>query len=116
MDWKYIMYHKNEDHRVPIIFPNFLAHVDVARRVNGLVSEGGRYYTPIISAGFLSGLGVTGVHGLSETLGDLKSNPTDAAIINLMQYEAGRESTLPGVEKMVLIAVIKNLMDRVEQL
>lgn len=120
-DWKYISYLAN-DQQLPIIFPNDLIHEEVNQYMGMAVREHVITQRPkdwtsgVLSAGFISGLAVTGVHGLSESMGNLRSREPDASIINLMPYDHGRESMVPGIEKMLLLKQVEHLMNRIKQL
>jgi len=95
--------------KVPVIFPNHVNHVDVAQRLNRVMSAEGRRSAPVDSAGFISGLMITGTHGESESLGGLKSRgDIDRKVINEMPYCAGREGGL-DIEAMMIEAVIRQL-------
>lgn len=91
---KYIMLETENGQKLPIIFPDVLTHSLVAgaiqlavdalspekdlrpQQCERLLASGS---APPVSAGFISlGLDVT-VSGLSESLGELKHNPSDAA-------------------------------------
>ncbi len=120
-DWKYIMFEANGA-QVPIIFPGHLIHADVAKAIGYAVREHviraqpNNWSSKLVSAGFVSGLAATGVHGKSESLDNLASVETDASTINLMPYEAGQPSMMPNIEQMLLLKLIEHLMDRIKQL
>src|SRR6185436_3094189 len=119
-DWKYIMFEANGQ-LTPVIFPGELIHADVAKAMGYIVrqqvirAKPNNWSSKLVSAGFISGLAVTCVHGKSESLDDLPSVDTDASIINLMPYEAGRESQMANIEPMLLIKIIEHLMARIKE-
>jgi hypothetical protein len=94
---KYIVLETKDGARLPIIFPEMLTHCFVAgamqlvldtldpkkdlrpKQLDALLSAGGH---PVVSAGFVA-LDVARIHGKSESLGDLESNPADAGRIVL---------------------------------
>lgn len=73
--------------KVPIIFPPFMVHADVAKVLTDvLVALHGMTDVKIVSAGELD-LAVD-VHGRSSTL-NIDSNPEDKATIELYRYMFG---------------------------
>lgn len=112
-DWKYIMWEANGA-KIPVIFPNALIHSDVADGMSRVIrqhviAEGRNdWSSKVLSAGFVSGMIVTGVHGESESMGGMKSIEDDRAVINTWPYTQGREDLL-GVEATVIEAVRRNL-------
>lgn len=99
MDWKYIMFEANGS-KLPVIFPPSVIHSTMAEGIQHsirrhVIDEApGRWSSKPISAGFISTLLVTGVHGDSETL-NLKSVEDDRRIINEWPYCAGRDDGIP---------------------
>ena len=93
---------------VPIIFPNVLTHSEVARsagmavRQHVIAANRDNWSSKVISAGFLTNLITTGVHGKSESL-DIASSELDRQIINEWPYANGRIDGLP-VEHMMFEA------------
>lgn len=120
-DWKYVMFEANGT-LVPIIFPNRVVHEDIHRAAGYAIRQmvikerPNNWSSKVVSAGFLSSLAVTGVHGKSESMGNVKSIETDASIINLMPYDNGMESMMPQVEPMLLLKIVEQLMDRIKEL
>lgn len=121
-DWKYIMFEANGA-LVPVIFPNRVIHKQMERGAGHAIREmviaekPNNWSSKVLSAGFVSGLAVTGVHGMSESMGNIKSIETDASIMNRMPYEHGADSILgPGIESMLLLKTIEHLMDRIKEL
>lgn len=111
-DWKYIAYDIAYGRRVPIIFPDIFNHVDVARRLNPLASNGGRQSAPVVSAGFIAGLAVTSVYGQSESLDGLKCDDLDTEVINTMPVQHGlTDALMPGMESLILMKHVEKIMD-----
>lgn len=112
-DWKYVMFEANGQ-MMPIIFPPALIHEDVADAVHRVVrqhvidSSPGNWSSRIVSAGFLSGMIVTGTHGKSESLNNLAAREEDRKIINNWPYCSGMEGGI-DVEAMVIEAVKRGL-------
>lgn len=106
-DWKYVMWEANGA-MVPILFPNTLIHAEVARYAGGAVRQHviatrpNNWSSSVVSAGFVSSLLVTGVHGESETLG-IKSREEDRGFINTWPYTHGMEDVM-GMEPMMFEA------------
>lgn len=75
---KYIMLETALGQKLPIIFPTTFNHVDIAAVTKVLLERRQEVSSECVSAGFVElGDNVT-VHGESESLGGLKSRPTDA--------------------------------------
>lgn len=112
---KYIMWQVG-DSKVPIIFPDHLIHKDIeagtARAVRNLWRASGmKTDSPqVVSAGFIPAMAVVSTQGESETLG-IKSDPADAKIINMWDYEFGRESIFPGMTGVVIAKTAEMLIE-----
>lgn len=112
-DWKYIMWEAN-GYKVPVIFPNVLIHADVAQYMGHVIREHvvreqrGNWSSKVESAGFLSGMIVTGVHGESESMGGVKSVESDRTVINTWPYAYGRDDCVMS-EQLIIEAVKRNL-------
>lgn len=112
-DWKYVVFQAN-DQKLPIIFPNDLIHKDVADAVHRAIrqhviqAQPDNWISKPVSAGFLSGMVVTGVHGRSESM-DLRRDEHDRALINTFPYCFGRQDGMPVAESLVIEAVKRNL-------
>ena len=83
---------------IPIIFPDLLVHSEVSkaiiRMIRSEVPDGRRREVETISAGFFSSLDIgkdkVYCHGLSESLGGLKSRPLeDSTLISTFDYLHG---------------------------
>jgi hypothetical protein len=110
-DWKYIAYTADYSRRIPIIFPGILNHVDVARRLNPLIGQGGRISAPITSAGFLSSLIAGKAYGSSESLDGLGHDGLDSEVINTMPVQHGLvDAFLPGIETMIMMKHVEGLL------
>lgn len=113
-DWKYIMWEANGA-KVPVLFPNVLIHSDVADMMSVVIrdhvitSQRSNWSSQVISAGFISQLLVTGVHGKSETL-ELGSDEGDRSIINTWPYTNGQED-LMGIEPLMFEAFKRAMED-----
>lgn len=84
---KYIMFIKKEQgltRKIPIIFPESLAHIDVAKALSNLTGT-----SKICSAGTVD-LIVEGVHGKSTSIG-IGSHIEDIDIIESFDYKFGIE-------------------------
>lgn len=116
---KYIMV-EDKGSLYPIIFPDELAHSDVATAIVRMIRHSGLHgskpperdivaRTP--SAGFLN-LTVTSVHGESESLG-LSAYPQDRTLINVRDYNAGHPSPLDSsTEKMLMLRTAGALVEK----
>lgn len=73
---------------VPIIFPNLVVHADINKFVGTLLRR--QFDKPVeaISAGFCE-IECDAVHGKSESMGNLASDPIDAKIIDTYNYTHG---------------------------
>lgn len=104
------------DQKVPIMFPECLIHADVARHVQQAIDlywkdSGRKGSAPkVLSAGFISAMAVTGVHGQSDSMDDLPHNPQDARTINAWPYEYGRAPLIPNTEALVRARVAQLLV------
>jgi hypothetical protein len=79
---KYVMFETTNGQKIPVIFPESLAHATMAMVVAAAIEVSTKSMAEAVSGGFINlGLDV-GVHGKSESLG-LESNPDDAARILL---------------------------------
>lgn len=89
-----------QEQKIPIIFPNFLVHSDVAKYIAGnLIRQHGRPVDiTVSSAGFIN-LGDVACHGESETC-KVKSDPLDADVIQMHDYLFGIEGD-PQVEQVL---------------
>lgn len=108
---KYIMLRRGEQ-EVPVIFPEFLNHADVARVMTGVFELS---TAKPVSAGTVEVMALA-THGKSVTLGDLPARDEDAATINCFDYLQGLVG-MPNVsqtERLVLTAVLLALADRLE--
>lgn len=84
---KYIMYEKKVGdliRKIPIIFPNELVHIEVARALSNLIGT-----SRIVGAGDCY-IKVDSCFGNSTTIG-IKSKPEDKEIINDFEYFHGIE-------------------------
>lgn len=70
--------------KVPIIFPDFLVHIEVAKAMKDLIGS-----SKIASAGDVE-LDVRSVHGKSTTIG-ISSKTEDKEIISMYNYFQGME-------------------------
>jgi hypothetical protein len=90
MSFKYVMFEVSEPsgltRRFPVIFPSFLIHEDVAKRV--LEMSGVSENCKAVSAGECY-VEVDGVGGKSETLGLPSKGEEDESIINNFSYFHG---------------------------
>lgn len=78
---KYIMFETVNGQKLPVIFPDALTHSVVAAFMGkGAITTCLKSPADPISAGFAHISGVI-VEGMSESMGGLASNPTDAARI-----------------------------------
>lgn len=78
---KYVMFETTEGQKLPVIFPECLTHSLMAMCVAAGIEVCINSKAVAVSAGFVElGLGAE-VHGESESLGGMKSNPADAARI-----------------------------------
>ncbi len=79
---KYIMIETEDGAKLPFIFPESCTHSIVSEFVRMMLL---RFHateaTTVVSAGFVSLGNDVSVHGESESLAGLKSNPTDASRI-----------------------------------
>ena len=80
--------------KVPIIFPNFMVHMFVAKYVAGLLIREHKHDPEITvsSAGSIE-LGEVFCSGESETC-KVKSDPEDAELIKYFEYTQGIEGTI----------------------
>lgn len=76
---KYIMLTSDDGQHIPILFPDFMVHEDVAKAICRLMAQTSKTYITPTSAGFVS-LGDVVTHGESESIG-VKSTEIDAAYI-----------------------------------
>lgn len=92
MAWKYIMFEvkgKELTFSVPIIFPDKLIHVDMAKYAMHIVMRSfPKFDCDLINAGMIDSIEANATHGMSETL-HLNSDKDDVNVINLYQYQHG---------------------------
>lgn len=108
---KYIIL-RRQDQDVPVIFPDFLNHNDVARQMRGVFDLS----TPKpVSAGLID-LVALSTSGKSTTL-ELDARAEDAATVTLYDYFQGIAGApdLPKMERVVLTAVLRALAERLEE-
>lgn len=87
---KYIMLETQLQHirrRVPIIFPDFMVHEDIARLFHDFLIHRHEMFSNVISAGDID-LGLVECSGRSETL-KIESSPDDNQTINSYDYFNG---------------------------
>lgn len=87
---KYIMLETQLQHvrcRVPIIFPDFMVHEDIARLFHNFLRHRHEMFSTVVSAGDIN-LGQVGCSGESETL-KLQSSNEDNSTINSYDYFHG---------------------------
>lgn len=72
---------------VPIIFPDFMIHEDVAKAVRSILTETHKFTPKIESAGDID-LGVCECSGRSETL-KIESHPRDSVTVSQYTYFHG---------------------------
>lgn len=86
---KYIMAELDGGKKVPLVFPNFLVHKEMARVFMQALRRHGHDYVKFVSAGELTMFGA-GVEcsGFSETMG-LKAVKEDAKVIEMYDYLHG---------------------------
>jgi hypothetical protein len=78
---KYIMLETKAGQKLPFIFPDSMTHLFVAMAIKAIIPATMKTEAEVVSAGFVGlGLGAE-VYGESESLGGVKSNPSDAARI-----------------------------------
>lgn len=75
---KYIMLQTTDGQKLPVIFPEALVHVHVAAVMTRMVERSFNRPAAVVSAGFVTFGDKVKVHGESESLDNLKSNPLDA--------------------------------------
>ena len=119
-EWKYVMFEANGKF-IPILFPGQLVHEKVARQMGyalreHVITERPDSWSSLHSAGFVSGLAITGVNGKSESLNNLSSRDADTSIINLMPYSHGVYPFDNHIEKLLLLKLTEQLIDRIQQL
>lgn len=108
-EWKYIMFEANGQ-QVPVIFPGQLIHSDMqvgaghAIRTYVVNLQPNNWSSSVLSAGFISGLIVTGTYGKSESMGNVRSREEDRRIINEWPYAHGRDDGI-SCESMILKAI-----------
>lgn len=115
-DFKYINFRVG-DRDVPIIFPDILVHQHMAHIGHKVIDRSLRQPTEIVSAGFISSLCVTGVHGKSESLNDLSSRPGDASMINGYPQFHGMDNihVMPTILTMIEMRHIEMLMAKIKK-
>lgn len=89
-DTKYIIAKVRGDKKVPLVFPDFLVHKEIARVFKQALRRHGFDDVEFVSAGMVD-FGIGGgfeCSGLSETL-NLCSNPEDGRVIELYDYLHG---------------------------
>jgi hypothetical protein len=110
---KYIMLKRGtgaDEQLVPIMFPDFLNHVDVAKALMATLPLS--QATPF-SAGSCAILCLS-TEGKSTTLG-VPARDEDAQVINVYDYSQGLDMpTNAGIEKMVLIGCASAIVHRFE--
>jgi hypothetical protein len=75
------MLETKEGQKLPFLFPEAMTHLFVAMAIRAILPATMNTEAEVVSAGFVNlGLGAE-VHGESESLGGMKSNPADAARI-----------------------------------
>lgn len=88
---KYLILRTEDDRLVPIIFPNFLVHSEVAKYLGHMLNRVHDWKNEPASAGDIHFSDVT-CSGKSETL-KLVSNPADADLIESYDYNHGSSDT-----------------------
>lgn len=112
-DWKFIVIrvgNEGEHQDFPIIFPGQLVHKTVARSMQRAVDHDTKMATDVVSAGFITSLGVNHAYGESESL-DIASRPGDASLINCFPYTNGVNGALV-MENIILVKHIELLMKK----
>jgi hypothetical protein len=107
---KYIML-KRGDQEVPVIFPDFLNHNDVARQMRGVFELS---TSQPVSAGMINVVALS-TDGKSTTL-ELEARDEDASIITTYDYFYGLTPmpNLAQTERLVLTAVLRGLVEQLQ--
>jgi hypothetical protein len=110
---KYIMLKRGtgaDEQLVPVIFPDFLNHIDVAKAMTaGLALS----RATVLSAGSCAVLCMS-AEGKSTTLG-VEARHEDAQVINVYDYCQGLDHpNAAGIERMVLVGCASAIVNQVQ--